>query len=104
MPTHTDLNLQRFREYYFIKISVSGSLLSALNQASIMSNKKKFCQNLQKYLPIFCFVVCALICETFSSDDLEIEIETEQPEINFNEDELNNSISTIVRLVYERYS
>ena len=47
---------------------------------------------------------CALICETFSSDDLEIVIETEQPEINFNEDELNNSISTIVRLVYERYS
>ena len=47
---------------------------------------------------IFCFVFCALICESFSSDDVEIEIETEQPEINFNEDELNISYEVAEKL------
>ena len=32
----------------------------------------------------FCFVFCALICESFTLDDLEIE--TEEPEIDFNLD------------------
>ena len=33
----------------------------------------------------FCFVFCALICESFTLDDL-LEIETEEPEIDFSLD------------------
>ena len=47
---------------------------------------------------IFCFVFCALICESFALEDVEIEIETEQPKINFSEDELNLSYEVAEKL------